>query len=369
MGLDIVVAEALESVRQQDWDRLVTGDDFYLSHGWLRTLEDDPRVGYHYVLAVEDGVLAGALPIFDIRVEGSGFYAPERHHRALTGGGRWLLAGGRRAYHGGVLLPGDEPRRRSVLRALLEAGLRLAAERDARGLVWMFAPTPITAELCDEGAVAAFDTVEACLAADGWDAYLAGLSARRRRNTARERRRFEQAGYDLAEQPLGECWPELAELVANVQHKYGHRSTSESMRRVLAPQVRLLDGRSVAFTARRDGRLVAGALRYRFGDTLYARMVGFDYARLRNAFEYFNLAYYVPIQYMQRTGLRRLHLGIESAHTKAERGARLQPLWTVALPCDGSRLVPADRTGAARREWTDRYDERVLPPEHWDVPW
>ncbi|GAA3084395.1 GNAT family N-acetyltransferase [Streptosporangium carneum] len=369
MGLDISVVEELESIRQPDWDRLATSDDFYLSYRWLRTLEGDPRVGDHYVLAHDGGTLVGALPIFDIRFEGSAFYAPERHHLALTGGGRWLLAGGRRAYHSGILLPGDEPDRRRVLRALLEAGLRLAAERDARGLVWMFAPTRVAGELREEGGTAAFDTVEACLTADGWDGYLTGLSARRRKNTVRERRRFEQVGYELAEQPLDDCWRTLAELVANVQQKYGHRSTSESMRRVLAPQARFLDDESVTFTARREGRMVGGALRYRFGDTLYARMVGFDYARLLNAYEYFNLAYYLPIQYMQRTGLRRLHLGIESADVKAERGARLHPLWTVAVPCDGSALVPAERTAAERRGWQDRYDDRVLPPEHWDVPW
>ncbi|HEX4815173.1 MAG TPA: GNAT family N-acetyltransferase [Nonomuraea sp.] len=369
MGLDIRVEEAIAGIRPSDWDRMATSRDFYLSHGWLRTLEGDPRVRNHYVLASHGGDLVGALPIFDVRFEGSGFYAPERHHQALTGGGRWLLAGGRRAYRSGVLLPGEGPDRRSVLRALLEAGLRLAAERQARGLVWMFAPTGIARELCEEGAVAAFDTVEACLDSDGWDGYLAGLGARRRKNTLRERRRFDQAGYELAELPLSGCWETLAELVANVQRKYGHRSTPESMRRVLAPQVEFLDPASVAFTARRDGRTVAGALRYRFGDTLYARMVGFDYDRLLGAYEYFNLSYYLPIQHMERAGLRRLHLGIESAATKAERGARLSPLWTVALPCDGAVLVPSERAAGERRAWRERYDDRVLPPEDWDVPW
>ncbi|WP_433512862.1 GNAT family N-acetyltransferase [Nonomuraea sp. CA-143628] len=369
MDLDISVTQGLDKVGQPDWDRLATGDDFYLSYRWLRTLDGDPYVSDYYVLAHHDGALAGALPIYDIRVEGSSFYAPRRHRQALTGGGRWLLAGGRRAHHSGILLSGDERERRSVLRALLAAGLRLAAERDARGLVWMFAPTRVARWLHAEGGSVAFDTVEACLTADGWDTYLAGLGGRRRKSTMRERRRFEQAAYDLAEQPLSECWQALATLVANLQQKYGYRTTPESMRRVLGSQAEFLDDESVAFTVRREGRLVAGALQYRFGDTLYARMIGFDYARLANAYEYFNLSYYLPVQYMERARLRRLHLGIESARVKAERGARLHPLWTVAVPCDGSARVPAERCAAERRAWRGRYDERVLPAEDWDVPW
>lgn len=369
MGLDISTTEKLDAVRQADWDRLAAGDGFYLSYRWLLTLEGDPFASVRYVLARHDGVLVGALPVYDVRVEGSGFYAPRRHRQALTAGGRWLLAGGRRGHRSGILLSGDEQERRSTLRALLEAGLRLAAEREARGLVWMFAPTRVAGWLHAEGASVSFDTVEACLIADGWDGYLAGLAHRRRKGTMRERRRFEQAGYDVAEQPLSACWPALAGLVANLQQKYGHRTTTESMRRVLAPQAEFLDDESVTFTARREGRLVAGSLQYRFGDTLYARMIGFDYDRLLDAYEYFNLSYYLPVQYMERTGLRRLHLGIESARVKAERGARLHPLWTVAVPCDGSALAPAERCAAGRSAWRERYDERVLPAEDWDVPW
>ncbi|MEV0621904.1 GNAT family N-acetyltransferase [Nonomuraea sp. NPDC050404] len=369
MGLDISTTEGLDGVGQADWDRLADGDDFYLSYRWLLTLEGDPFASTYCVLARQDGVLVGALPVYDVRVEGSGFYAPGRHRRALTGGGRWLVAGGRRGHHSGILLSGEEPRRRATLRALMEAGLRLAGERQARGLVWMYAPTRVARWLHAEGASVAFDTVEACLVADGWDEYLAGLGGRRRKGTMRERRRFEQAGYDVAEQPLSECWPALAELVANLQQKYGHRTTTEAMRRVLAPQAEYLDDDSVAFTVRWEGRLVAGALQYRFGDTLYARMIGFDYDRLLNAYEYFNLSYYLPVQYMERTGLRRLHLGIESARVKAERGARLHPLWTVALPCDGSALDTAEHCVAERSAWRERYDERVLPAQDWDVPW
>ncbi|MEU7855530.1 GNAT family N-acetyltransferase [Nonomuraea sp. NPDC049141] len=369
MGLDISVMEGLDEVGQPDWDRLVARDDFYLSYRWLRTLEGDPFASVRYVLARDEGSLVGALPVYDIRVEGSSFYAPRRHRQALTRGGHWLLAGGRRGHHSGILLSGDERERRSALRALLEAGLRLAAERDARGLVWMFAPTRVTRWLHAEGGSVAFDTVEGCLTADGWDGYLAGLGGRRRKSTMRERRRFEQAGYELAEQPLSECLPVLATLVANLQQKYGHRTSPESMRQVLIPQAEFLDDDSVAFTVRREGQPVAGGLQYRFGDTLYARMIGFDYARLLNAYEYFNLSYYLPVQYMERAGLHHLHLGIESAEVKAERGARLHPLWTVAVPCDGSALVPAERCAAGRRAWPERYDERVLPSEDWDVPW
>lgn len=363
----------LEQIARAEWDRLAAEAGFYLSYGWLRATHGEPFARTYYVVAHDGGDLVGALPVFDVEAEGSAFYAPERHHRVLTGGSRWLLAGSRRGYHNGVLLSGDEAGRARILRGLLDRALKIAADRGARGLVWMFAPTATAAELHAAGGSVAFDTVEACLAATSWDGYLAELTGRRRRNTLRERRRFEEAGdragYHVSEQPLSECWTQLAALVANVQNKYGHRTTPRQMHRALERQVRFLDDESVAFTVRRRGEMVAAALRYRFGDTLYARMVGFEYESLANAYEYFNLAYYLPIHYMQRRGLRRLHLGIEAADVKVERGARLHPLWTVAVPCDGSALTPTFQAKADEKGWRERYDDRVLPPAHWNVPW
>jgi hypothetical protein len=83
-------------------------------------------------------------------------------------------------------------------------------------------------------------------------------------------------------------------------------------------------------------------------------MVGFDYAALPGAYEYFTVAFYEPIRYAYAHGLRRIHLGRESYQAKVRRGARLRPLWGVLRP-DPADPLPAGpnaaevRRGNARR--------------------
>jgi hypothetical protein len=87
----------------------------------------------------------------------------------------------------------------------------------------------------------------------------------------------------------------------------------------------------VLFRCRAGGtdRLVGLALAYRWRDTLYLRSVGFDYAALRDAYEYFNLVYYEPIRWAAGNGVRKMHFGVEAYDAKVRRGAVLQPLWAV----------------------------------------
>jgi len=82
---------------------------------------------------------------------------------------------------------------------------------------------------------------------------------------------------------------------------------------------------------------------YVHGDTLHVRAVGLDYERLVDAAEYFNLVYYETVRIAVERGVRWLHPGIESADTKALRGARLRPLWLLDLAEDSVLLGHAAR--------------------------
>ena len=75
------------------------------------------------------------------------------------------------------------------------------------------------------------------------------------------------------------------------------------------------------------------------------RSAGFDYPRLRDAAEYFNLVIYLPLRRAVEVGARMVHTGIESTHAKALRGAELRPLWMLELSRDG---VLADHAEAIR---------------------
>jgi hypothetical protein len=140
-------------------------------------------------------------------------------------------------------------------------------------------------------------------------------------------------------------------LVANVQQRYGHDDTAESCRQDLRAMSEQFAGHDLVFTARRGGKLVAAAVFFHWNDTLAGRVVGFDYANLAGAMEYFNLYFYQPISYACEHGVTRILFGLGSERTKQLRGAQLSGLWTLAIgPAVTAGLVDWRTRNAVMRE-------------------
>jgi hypothetical protein len=118
------------------------------------------------------------------------------------------------------------------------------------------------------------------------------------------------------------------------------------------------------FTCRAEnGRLDGFALMYQWRNSLYARVVGFDYPRLRAAFEYFNLVFYRPMIHMAECGINRLHLGIEAWEAKVRRGAVVHPLYCCAiLATDSSASTGVEWVGP-RADLTFAENIRAIAPE------
>ncbi len=359
----------LADVPAEAWDALVLADGLYMSHAWLKALESDPAATPTYLLAYRDGRLDGALPLYEVHEVHNSFYGPERYLAQLRTEGRWLLVGTHSAYRSGVPLRGDlTPEERvATTGALVTAAVTIARERGARGVVSLFTPTAAAELLVRCGGVAALDTAEGLLETGGrtLDEVLAGLPRHRRNRLRHEVDVFDAAGYEVATESLDGCVDELAPLLRNVQVRYGHEASVEGMRDYLGGLLAAGDA-WVVFSLREEGRLVGAAVMHPCGSTLFARLVGFDYAALRDAYEYFGLAYYEPVRWMAEHGLTSLHLGIEAYDAKVLRGARLHPLWTVAVPVDPT---DAPRPGAPDvAAWTERYGT-AAPADAWRVPW
>jgi predicted N-acyltransferase len=181
----------------------------------------------------------------------------------------------------------------------------------------------------------------------------------------KEMRRFAAAGYELAVEPLSQCWYEAGPLVANVQQKYGHADTADDCRAGLRTQAEALDRHSLVFTARRRGRLVGCALFYAWRTTLHGRVVGFDYPALSNAAEYFNLLFYEPLRYAYEHGYAALRLGISSYEAKVGRGARAAPLWAMFRPPPAAALDWRHTNRLVLGDWQRpcRLEDIDIPPE------
>ena len=368
-SLTVQMAESLAELPAGDWDRLVAGRSYYLSHEWLRAVEADHSARAKYLLVIDGGgALLAGLPVYQVSEEGNDFYRPE----ALVDGrwrGRYLLAGTRRAYANDLLVrpDADAGTRVRAVRALLEELEQRVRLLATDGALFLYLSTAGACELfaaLGERTIPLLATVDTAIDVPGarFDDYLASFTPRQRRKLQHEIAEFERAGYELTEERLGGCWREAGSLLGNLQRRYGHVGNDDRWRSALRRQVDTLGDRGVVFGCRRDGALVGFSLAYPWAGRLYERLAGFDYTALRGAFEYFNLVFYAPLRYVYRNGLRGLHLGRESYDAKVHRGARLAPLWAfeAASGHSGPPTVSSAR-GWNRRvadRWLERYGSR-----------
>lgn len=360
------VVETLADTDRDAWDR-VAGDAFYQSHGWLAGLERDLDADASYVVVELDDRVAGAISVYRVRREQSHAYKRERFRATLGVDGEALFAGALRGYRTVFAVDrGLNPRdRASVVQALVSGVHELALAQGARTVIWPFLTADAARALSKTAtATLGFETVEAVLAvpAGGISSYVAGLSRHHRANVRREIRAFEGAGWSIEIGRLGSRIHELAVLAANVQARYGSSATADGLQRRLSSQAAFLDDQSVVFCCSDRQGLVGAALWYEWGDTLYVRLVGFDYGRLRRSYEYFNLAYYLPLEHGAGR-VERLHLGIEAWEAKLLRGARLLPLWSAATKADGDLAGACVCRDAGYDLWLGRLADRGISPD------
>ncbi|MPY38586.1 GNAT family N-acetyltransferase [Streptomyces phyllanthi] len=365
-GLRIETTTTLDKVSPQDWDTLAEPEGFYMSHGWLRSVELESGASVSYLLAYAGDRLVGGLPVYEIERENNVFYSLAPRLEQMGTSGDWGVMGSHRGYSSGILRAPDSED--AVVDELLDAG-REFHRPPRKGSLFLFATSRTARTLHRRGAAIDFDCGDASLFTGGlsFTDYCGTLRSRHRVSLKREYARFLQAGYQLGHQRLSECLEEAAPLLANLQTKYGHSTTAEQAFHMFAEQAACLDDQSVVFTARSQGRLVAVSVMYEWHGKLYARAAGFDYEALRGAYEYFGICYYFPIDYMSTRGLTELHLGIGAYSAKVKRGARLSPLWTVALaddPADVPHPAPVDLTS-----WYTDHGADAVQPGLWTFPW
>jgi hypothetical protein len=362
---------ALRHIRRSNWDALCGAGAFYLCHDWLSYVEREAGVDAGYLIATyadQPGGLAGAMPIYTSVGETYGNYETT----GLLDGrvpGRFVIAGTCRAYLNDLLLSGGHAPDGDALGVLFDAADITGRALGRDGAAFLYLTTPAARRMVEAREdltplLLGLDT-ELELPDDRFEDYLSALGKKKSFSVQREAADFKAAGYELAVEKLSQCWYEMGPLVAQVQAKYGNPDTAESCRASLRMQADVLDRHTLVFTARRDGALAACALFYAWWDTLYGRVVGFDYASLRGAAEYFNIYFYEPARYAYSHGYRRLRLGRGSYFAKFRRGAQARALWGIFTSAEGHlpdfRQVNGERLRGWQEEW--QFTGSDVPPE------
>lgn len=319
-----------------DWNACAAGGagrpaNPFLEHAFFVALEDSgsatARTGWapqHIVLTETTGEVAGLMPAY-LKSHSRGEYVfdwgwADAFERA---GGRYypklqisvpftpvpapkLLARDRE----------DEP----AMRALTDAAERLARERGASSAHATFLPQPEQALMVKAGWLPRLDRQFHWENAgyESFDAFLASLTARKRKAIRRERRGALESGLAIeqftADAITQQHWDAMFGFYMDTgARKWGQPYLNRKFFSMLGAT---MADRVLLVLARAGNRYVAGALNLIGADALYGRYWG---ARDHFPFLHFELCYYQAIDFAIARGLRRVEAGAQGEH-KLARG-------------------------------------------------
>jgi len=333
------IVDTLREVEAAEWDALLGADPAsqarhpFLKHAFLEALIEtgcaSARTGWQpqFLLLRQGGVLAGAMPIF-IKAHSYGEYVfdwawADAHARhGVEYYPKLLCAVPFTPVTGPRLLARDDDARRTLLAAALELA------RQASSLHILF-PTEAEAALMQEQGMMLRRTVQFHWENPGdadFEAFLARMSHRRRKNIRQERRRVREAGVSFrwlqGDQIERAHWEFFHRCYRTTYAAHGSR-----------PYLNLpfflrfgekLGQHAVMVLAERAAAPVAASLLVRGGDTLFGRYWG---AIEHIPLLHFECCYYQALEYAIAHGLRAFEGGAQGEH-KLFRG--LMPVETLS---------------------------------------
>lgn len=323
--------DSIDDIPAAAWDALRPDDNPFLSHAFLAGLERTgcirPEWGWqaHHLALYRHGALIAAAPLY-LKGNSHGEFVFDWSWAAA-----WERAGGQ--YYpkllnavpyspvtGPRLLVGHDAVQAAERRELLVEAMRQQAQRLQLSSVHANFLTDADLDAFDDDWMARSD-VQFHWHNQGYadfDAFLAALNHKKRKNIRHERKRVAAQGLDIGMAGGAELtaqeWRRVHALYTDTfDAKGNHAALTEAFFQYLRKEF----GNAVQLAlARQEGEIVAVALMLRSASTLYGRYWG---ASVDLPDLHFELCYYQGIEYAIAQGLQRFEPGAQGEH-KLARG-------------------------------------------------
>ncbi|MDJ0947323.1 MAG: GNAT family N-acetyltransferase [Alphaproteobacteria bacterium] len=351
----IRVIDGLHGIDAADWDGCAGEDSPFVSHAFLKALEDSGSVGgdagwlpQHLVVENAAGQVTACAPMY-LKSHSYGEYVfdhgwADAYERA---GGRYYpklqvsvpftpVTGPRL-----LVRPGDEAGR---ARRALVAGMVEVARRIGVSSLHVTFPSEEETRVFEQAGLLLRLGEQFHWRNDGYqcfDDFLAALSSRKRKAVRKERRQVAESGVRIHMLSGDDIRPVhwdafFRHYTSTSDRKWGYPYlTREFFDRIGAS----LRDRILLVMAEHDGRLVAGALNLLGQDAIYGRNWGCD---RQYKFLHFEACYYRAIDFAIETGLARVEAGAQGPH-KIQRGYLPVRTWSAHWIRDpGFREAVAD---------------------------
>jgi predicted N-acyltransferase len=361
----------ITAVSADDWDRLAGSANPFVSHAFLAALESGGAVGgdsgwdpFHIIVRDGNGRLAAAMPLY-VKHHSYGEYVFD-HSWANA----FERAGGR--YY---------PKLLSAIPFTPVTGPRLLAQDASTALKCALADAVLALVQQYQISSAHINFVAPSdaqlLQQQGWlvrqglqfhwhnanyadfDAFLASLSSRKRKNIRKERAGVMAAGVTMRQLTGDAISPDHIDAfyrfyLSTIDRKWGGAYLTlpvfQQLRKTMANKMLLV-------VAEYDGRIIGGALNFIGEDTLYGRNWGAD---IDIPFLHFEACYYQAIDYAIRHGLARVEAGAQGFH-KVQRGYLPETTWSLHhLADEGFRAAVARFLDAESRGISDEKNQIAM---------
>ncbi|BDY05774.1 GNAT family N-acetyltransferase [Ferrimonas sp. YFM] len=330
--------DAIDKIDAHSWDALFPDDQPFLRHGFLAALEVSGCVGKSsgwkplHLLVEEEGHLVAALPGY-IKLHSFGEYVFDwSWARAYEAHGldyypKWINAVPFTPVTGPRLGVADDVDQEWLLMTLSDSLKEQGQALGLSGMQWLFPEKALSDKLVRQGWRQRKDIQFRWHNRDygSFDAFVSGLTARKRKNILKERKRCEDLVIERFEgdEITDDHWRQFLECY---QHTYAKRSGHFGyLNLTFFRQLhRRLPNCSVLVMAREaeQSRWFAAALFLKGEDALYGRYWG---SLKEHRGLHFELCYYQGIDYCIDNGLAQLDAGAQGEH-KLTRG--FEPNWT-----------------------------------------
>ena len=328
------LAPSIAAIPATDWDRVAGSANPFVSHAFLRALEDGGATGgdsgwdpMHLLLRDAEGRLAAAMPhylkhhsygeyIFDHSWANAFMRAGGEYYPKMLSAVPFTPATGPRFLIGDV-----DTSRAGQLRTALADGMTQYLERFGLSSAHInFLPEIDIAALSDAGWMVR-SSIQFHWQNDGYadfDAFLAALSSRKRKNIRKERRTVAEAGVRLLRLTGDDITTAHIDhfyrfYMSTIDRKWGGAYLTEEVFHHLHAS---LADRMLLVMAEYGGRIIGGALNFIGEDTLFGRNWGAD---LDIPCLHFEACYYQAIEFTIERGLKTVEAGAQGFH-KVQRG-------------------------------------------------
>lgn len=328
---NLEIIEDIQELNSDDWDRLCSLNDPFISHAFLSSLEQSHSVGrstgwlpLHIAIKDQEGLLIAALPLY-LKNHSYGEYifdwswadASERagitYYPKLVSAIPFTPASGDR-----MLL--SQPDNTELVDALWQGCRSIMEATKASSIHLLFTPESHQAQLCPKGFIARqssqFHWNNSGL--ESFDHWLSLFKSKARKNIRAERRRA-QANVDKiywltgAELTSKHCETIWTFYINTTNRKRGQPYLTREFFAQLNQG--LADLTFVCF-AEKDGEIVASSLCFQKGKHLYGRYWG---CKETIDFLHFELCYHQPIELCIQKGWTKFEAGAQGDH-KLKRG-------------------------------------------------